>query len=927
MAEKNGGETVGGTTYDDTVYTVTVKVEDDGKGKLVATADKAAGQMEFTNTYTASGDIEIAGTKSYNRELKGDDFEFTLTEVNVDGEAVENGYTETVKNDVDGSFKFGKISYAEAGTYYYEVAEVNGGETVGGTTYDDAVYTVTVKVEDDGNGKLIATADKTPAQLTFTNTYTASGDIEIAGTKSYNKDLAGDDFEFTLTEVDADGNVVENGYTATAKNDTEGSFKFDKINYSEAGTYYYKVSETNGGQTINGTTYDSAVYTVTVTVTDNGDGTLTAVADKTAAQVEFRNTYSASGELTLEALKTMANAQDALAAFTFDLKDADGKVIGTVTNDGTGKIAFPKLTYDFEDAGKTFTYTVSEQQPQSADMYIYDQTIYTVAAVISDNGDGTLKVDTTVSGPAGSVPYTPETMKFVNDVTLVKISKVDITDSKELAGAHIQILDRNGNVVVEWDSTDQPYEAKGLKTGETYTLRETVAPNGYTVTVDTTFELNQDGSINTEKTTTTSKDGVLLVEDDVTSVKINKVDAVDGRVLAGAHLQLFDEAGQLVTEWDSTAEAYELRGLVAGKTYTLHETVAPAGYVVNTVDVTFTLDARGEIDATKTTAKVSADGIVLVENNMVKSENASISVTKKLTLVGAPMAAVDQTFYVALYADEACTNRISDVKPIVFRNTSVSTVEFTGLDVGRTYYVGECDASGTMLVSGVLADGSVYSPNFAEGNQATVTDADGVTTVTFENEFFSMPPGFYRDGWLTITKRLVGIGGEDIESDEVFYAGIFDDAAYTKLSEQTPQNIVPLELNGNSSVSAEVIVSIPWDGTSATVYVTEVDENGVPVSTAQGFMYEVSVDQTKVTLNKDNPEASVTITNREYEEEYEEYEEEYEEETEIETETEKSVKSVKTGDDTPVIPYAMAQIASAFILVLLWYRRRRLGEK
>ena len=90
---------------------------------------------------------------------------------------------------------------------------------------------------------------------------------------------------------------------------------------------------------------------------------------------------------------------------------------------------------------------------------------------------------------------------------------MDITDQKELAGAHIQILDKDGNVVDEWDSTKEAHVIEKLKTGKTYTLRETVAPDGYLLTSDTTFVLKEDGTVDAEKTTAVSKDGVLLVQD------------------------------------------------------------------------------------------------------------------------------------------------------------------------------------------------------------------------------------------------------------------------------------------------------------------------------------------------------------------------------------------------------------------------------
>ncbi len=678
------------------------------------------GSTDNPASFAVSAEKTVDGNPATGRQV----FKFALEKWNGTGwEQIEE------KENEGGTIQFSSIQYDEAGEHYYRVTEEEGND---GYIYDETKYIVRVSVTSSkitiggiyevtkysASSEIYKDVDvadiqsgeslNTVQEIVFNNKeYTGTTEIELAGTKTYSKGLAGNDFEFTLIEVNADGSAAAGGYTETVRNAADGSIRFSKISYSEAGTYYYQVSEVNGGLAVNGTVYDSTVYTVAVTVADKGDGTLEANA--------------------------------------------------------------------------------------------------------------------TVTGPSGSVAYTADAMKFVNDVT---------------------------------------------------------------------------------------------------SVKVNKVDAVDGKVLTGAHLQLLDEAGQLVAEWDSAAEAYELKGLAEGKTYTLHETAAPAGYVVNTTDVTFTLDAKGQIDTAKTTAKVSTDGTVLVEDNMVSSKNASISVTKNITLQGSPMAAKNQTFYVALYADAACTNRVSDVKAVVFRNASSSTVEFKGLDVGRTYYVGECSADGAVLLSGTVADGTVYTVNFASGNQATVTEADGAATVTFANEFVNVPQGFYKQGWLTVTKRLLGSDGGNLESDKVFYAGIFDDASYTKLSEQVSQNIVPLELKGNSSVSAEVEVVVPADGTSTTVYVTEVDEDGTPVSEVQGFAYEVSVDRTKVTMDEDHSEVTVTITNKEYEE--------VESVENTTTETEKSAKAVKTGDDTPILPYVVALVVAAaavVVVLLLWYRRRKTAGK
>ena len=159
---------------------------------------------------------------------------------------------------------------------------------------------------------------------------------------------------------------------------------------------------------------------------------------------------------------------------------------------------------------------------------------------------------------------------------------------------------------------------------------------------------------------------------------------------------------------------------------------------------------------------------------------------------------MDATFYVALYADEACTKRISEIMPLVFKKASSATVTFTNVEIGRTYYVGECDANGVNFVSGVMAGNVAYAAIFANGNKATVTEADGTATVYFENQFATIPDGFYKEGILTITKKLLGSDKKAKNSNEVFYAGIFSDAAYTQLSGDVSENIVALDLAGGS---------------------------------------------------------------------------------------------------------------------------------
>ena len=517
---------------------------------------------------------------------------------------------------------------------------------------------------------------------------------------------------------------------------------------------------------------------------------------------------------------------------------------------------------------------------------------------------------------------------ITNTITSVKISKVDITDQKELAGAHIQVIDKDGNVVEEWDSTWEAHEVTGLKPGETYTLRETVAPEGYTLTSDTTFTLKEDGTVNKDTTTTTISDnGTLLVEDSRTSVKVSKVDISDGEELEGAHIQIIDQDGNVVDEWDSTKEAHVTEKLKTGKIYTLRETVAPDGYLL-TSDTTFVLKEDGTVDAEKTTA-VSKDGVLLVQDKLATA--ASIAVTKKLTYIGENLAARDQTFYVALYSDKECTQRVSDVKALVFKNADASTVVFSeNIKAGKTYYIAECTQDGTSQTIGALADGTVYEAVFGNGNSTTVTEANGTTTVSFENVFSSFPPdGFYKQGQLTITKKVLGADGGTRNSNEVFYAGIFDDAAHTQLSQQVEQNIIKLDMDGGYEVSEIINVGLAQSGAKVTLYVTETDSNGKPIAGSEGFGYKVTVSADSVIFDETNMTAEVVITNQE-------------ESTVTETPTPTPSsdggnsggsedhsggygggKSPKTGDDTPIGTYLMLLLAAAMLAAETERRRRR----
>ena len=725
-------------------------------------------KVEMKNTYSASGSLNLTAKKTLTTTetpLVAGQFTFELRDK--DGTVLQ-----TKTNDADGNVTFDEIKYSlvkdntdkkvdNTGEYQYTVNEVKG--DAAGYTYDDTIYTINVTVEDAGNGTLTVTPvihsseatseDATVTGMEFTNTYTTSGQIALGATKTLEgQTLEEEQFSFQATEMDADGKAVENGYSETVKNANGGAITFPIITYKESGTHYYQITEVKDEKPAY--QYDESKYVVKVDVTDDNAGKLTAKVtsvtkngepvkseDLTGA-VTFTNTYSASADLELKAQKSMKVEAEQLGTFEFELKDTDGKVIETVKNDEKGAISFSKLSYTEKDAGKTFTYTVNEKLPSEADTYVYDKTVYTVTVNVEDNRDGTLKLTTKVNGE----DYTETAMKFVNDTTKVTISKVDDTTLKALAGAKLQVVDDQDKVVEEWTSDGTPH--------------------------------------------------VLTAK------------------------------------------------LVLGKTYKLVEAEAPLGYEI-AEPITFTVDA----DDTK--------NAVEMKDAMTKSKTAAIEITKELKLNDALAGAKDMTFYAALFADAECTIPASDVKALEFKNASSSTVTFINLDLGRTYYVSETDVTGKAIDSGMTPDEKVYVPVYPQGQAITVTEDGAKSSITFENQFSEWPDGFYKIATLNVTKKLLGADGNALESDEIFYAGIFDDKECTTLSTRTEKNILTLDLAGGSTVSESTqAVVIPDE--SFTLYVAETDAEGNLVGGTDGFRYAVTVENGNVLFDENNLNAEVT---------------------------------------------------------------------
>lgn len=415
----DGAPGVPGVTYTGKTYTLTYVVKDNNDGKLVvesSTVKPSEGTengvtpntMTFANSYQpGQTSYQISGTKvlenadpATTRTPADGEFTFALIDV-ATGQEIDR------TTNVGKAFTFKAISYTATGSHAYQVKEVAGQD--GTITYSDAVLDVTVNVTDDGSGQLTATANKTAADLTFTNTYTPTATTAtITGTKALTgRDLAEGEFFFDLK--DADGNVVQ-----TVQNGADGTFGFAPLQLDKVGTYVYTVSE-RAGATANGVTYDTTVFTATVTVTENAEThaleaqVAYSKGGKAADAVAFSNSYApAATEVKLGASKVLSGEDLKEGRFSFQLKDADGKVLQTAKNAADGTVGFEAISYDKPG---TYAYSISEVDDGQKNV-TYDAAEHRVTVTVTDDGAGHLVATVTYDGAVAPVfknTYTPPT--------------------------------------------------------------------------------------------------------------------------------------------------------------------------------------------------------------------------------------------------------------------------------------------------------------------------------------------------------------------------------------------------------------------------------------------------------------------------------------------------------------------------------------
>ena len=419
--EENDGQK--GWSYSAAQYLVTVEVKvDDASGKLVANmsiapfndaarAEKAPtvtdnnkGQLYFKNTYapkSATLNINSLVKKElYGKALKAGDFTFEL---------YENGKTQALlrgSNDANGNIDFKAVdannaltknnllNFNKVGKYEFDIKEVKG--SAGGITYDDTIYDLVVEViNDTARGELVAVyyfEDSTNAFVTFKNYYSvAPTTYKFKGNKVLDgRPMQSGEFEFALYE--------NNSTTAkeVVKNHANGEFEFSEITYAFAGVYNYTIREVKGNA--GGVTYDTKEIKITLTVTDNGDGTLTAVSNVANSAIAFTNTYkAASTSVTFKGNKEFKGGSLNAGDFEFALYQTDhnldpsasgSALVEAKTNDANGKIVFSSITYT--EPG-TYFYVINENQAYNTkDKVVYDNAQHGYRVQVRDYGTGEL---------------------------------------------------------------------------------------------------------------------------------------------------------------------------------------------------------------------------------------------------------------------------------------------------------------------------------------------------------------------------------------------------------------------------------------------------------------------------------------------------------------------------------------------------------
>lgn len=797
LREAKGGTTSKGVTYSDAKYTIETTITDNGDGTLKAEhVLKGTEPAEFKNTYSvtpldAELDFDLSKVISGRDWTDGDEFSFTITAP--EGAPLPDPATVTVskKDAKDGiaAIKFGKIHYAAAGTYKYEIRE-NAGSTVG-MTYDAHVATAEVTVTEDSDGNLTANVTK-KENGRFTNTYRTELDYAAAGGLKLSKTLYGrpmteGQFTFTVTPADDDSaralGLLPGANNFESPATIEGTVgQIDilagheaKFTQADAGkTFTYTVAEKNDGQP--GYTYDDAVRTVTIAIADDTAGTLTATttvsggsegtlvteyktgaAAVESAVVPFVNSYSATTNTPggtaaqVVAAKTLTGRPMVDGEFWFGIA-YQGELVGyeNLKPNIGGHVSFDALHYDtkmladLESAGLahrtdkdgklawTINYTAYEDLfglPNGVSATTWS---FGFKVIVVDNGDGTLTATVDYGGvePLFENVYGAEAV----DAALTGTKKLQVAEG--LAPADI---------------------------AGKFTFTVTADEAGAPMPERTTATNDAAGNVDFGKIHFTLEDlnRALGVADDAT-------DKAEADEADEAEADEADETEAEEADADANADEPEPAAPTAPRshtfTYTVTETGSAPGVTndanaTRKVSYTVTDDGTGHLSV----KREGDDGAAFTFTNTYSVAPADSSVTDQVKtvkrLTGRDLAAGEFTFDL-LEDDVVVASGANDANGTV----TLSPIRYEAPGT-HTYTLREACPNALGLYKGVTYDGTTYTV------VTTVSDnGDGTLTATHKLEGTTESAGFTNKYHAMPTQVSIGaikvLEGRELKKDE-----------------------------------------------------------------------------------------------------------------------------------------------------------------
>ena len=525
IAAEQTGELPAGVSTTTAAIDAYVTVVDNGDGTLTATAVYGDAGNEFVNAYTAAPvEVSLVGKKNLQvpdgltpADIAG---KFTFTVTGEEGAPMPTNASAT--NDAKGKVDFGKITFTlddlnkalgekpekREHTFTYTVTE--SGEVAGVTNDANATRKVSYTVTDDGKGNLsVSHKPDGDVAFTFTNAYNVKPvEDRITATKVLTgRDMTEGEFSFELVEGEGkDAKVV-----ATGKNAADGKITMSAVKYDKPGKHTYTLREVNGGTTSKGVTYSDAKFTIVTTITDNGDGTLSAThVLKDVKVAEFKNSYnvtpkSSSVTEQITADKVLDGRDLKAGEFHFELVEGNN-VVATGTNNADGKIVMDPVTYT---AAGEHTYILRETKAGTTENGItYSTAEYTIVTTVKDNNDGTLSVEHKLQNIdkatfENAYTVTPKSFSVTDQITATKV-----LTGRDLKEGEFSFELVEGNDVVATGKNDArgkikmspiEYAAAGK---HTYTLREVpgdanngITYDGRTYTIETTITDKGDGTL------------------------------------------------------------------------------------------------------------------------------------------------------------------------------------------------------------------------------------------------------------------------------------------------------------------------------------------------------------------------------------------------------------------------------------------------